>query len=215
MQRRHAYASQNRGTVHRRAAGAGCSGLPPWGKVQDVTTHPALRNGVHSLAALYDMQHDAALREAMTYTSPSTGDRVGLSFITPRTRHDLERRRLMMTHWARAGCGMMGRAPDFMNVTMMAMAAASEYFAQNRPEFKDNIQRYYEYIREHDLVLTHTLVNLRRNRSPLATPLQDRTDAALAVVWETDARHCGTWCTGTGDPGAAGGRDRRVSGQEP
>jgi 4-hydroxyphenylacetate 3-monooxygenase len=37
-------------------------------KVQDVTTHPALRNGVHSLAALYDMQHDAAWREAMTYT---------------------------------------------------------------------------------------------------------------------------------------------------
>ena len=156
-------------------------------RVQDVTTHPALRNGVHSLAALYDMQHDAALRDVMTYTSPTTGDRVGLSFIMPRTRHDLERRRLMMTHWARAGCGMMGRAPDFMNVTMMAMAAASEYFAQNRPEFKDNIQRYYEYIREHDLVLTHTLVNLRRNRSPLATPLQDRTDAALAVVWETDA----------------------------
>jgi 4-hydroxyphenylacetate 3-monooxygenase len=69
----------------------------------------------------------------------------------------------------------------------MAMAAAGDYFAQNRPEFKENIQRYYEYIREHDLVLTHTLVNLQRNRSPLAMPLQDRTDVALAVVRETDA----------------------------
>ena len=67
------------------------------------------------------------------------------------------------------------------------MAAASDYFAQNRPEFKENIQRYYEYIREHDLVLTHTLVNLQRNRSPLATPLEDRTDVALGVVRETDA----------------------------
>jgi aromatic ring hydroxylase len=27
-------------------------------RVQDVTTHPALRNGVRSVAALYDMQHD-------------------------------------------------------------------------------------------------------------------------------------------------------------
>ena len=93
----------------------------------------------------------------------------------------------MMAHWARASCGMMGRTPDFMNVNMMAMAAAGDYFAQNRPEFKDNIQRYYEYIREHDLVLTHTLVNLQRNRSPLARPLEDRTDVALAVVRETDA----------------------------
>src|SRR5438132_5097171 len=93
----------------------------------------------------------------------------------------------MMAHWARASFGMMCRTPDFMNVNMMAMAAAGDYFAQNRPAFKDNIQRYYEYIREHDLVLTHTLVNLQRNRSPLARPLEDRTDVALAVVRETDA----------------------------
>src|SRR5919106_6882346 len=156
-------------------------------EVKDVTTHPALRNGVETLASLYDMQHDTALRNAMTYASPTTGEPVGLSFITPRTIQDLERRRTMMAHWAKASCGMMGRTPDFMNVNMMAMAAAGDYFAQNRPEFKDNIQRYYEYIREHDLVLTHTLVNLQRNRSPLAAPLQDRTDVALAVVRETDA----------------------------
>ncbi len=31
-------------------------------RVQDVTPHPALRNGVRSVAALYDMQHDPALR---------------------------------------------------------------------------------------------------------------------------------------------------------
>jgi 4-hydroxyphenylacetate 3-monooxygenase len=156
-------------------------------QVKDVTTHPALRNGVRTLATLYDLQHDPALCEEMTYVSPTTGEPVGLSFIIPQTAQDLERRRTMMTHWARASCGMMGRTPDFMNVNMMAMAAAGEYFAQNRPEFKDNIQRYYEYIREHDLVLTHTLVNLQRNRSPLAMPLQDRTDVALAVVRETDA----------------------------
>src|SRR5919106_3447903 len=155
-------------------------------EVKDVTTHPALRNGVETLASLYDMQHDTALRNAMTYASPTTGEPVGLSFITPRTIQDLERRRAMMAHWARASCGMMGRTPDFMNVNMMAMAAAGDYFAQNRPEFKDNIQRYYDYIREHDLVLTHTLVNLQRNRSPLATPLENRTDVALAAVKETD-----------------------------
>ena len=93
-------------------------------QVKDVTTHPALRNGVRTLASLYDMQHASALREEMTYVSPTTGERVGLSFITPQTAQDLERRRTMMTHWARASCGMMGRTPDFMNVNMMAMAAS-------------------------------------------------------------------------------------------
>ena len=166
-------------------------------RVKDVTSHPALGNAVHTLASLYDMQHDPGLMDEMTYVSPSTGDRVGLSFIIPRTIPELERRRRMMAHWARAGCGMMGRTPDFLNISIMTMAAAGDYFAQNRPEFKDNIQRYYEHIREKDLVLTHTLVNLQRNRSPppppppppppLAAPLDDRTDVALSVTRETDA----------------------------
>jgi 4-hydroxyphenylacetate 3-monooxygenase len=156
-------------------------------QVKDVTTHPAFRNGVRSIARLYDMQHDPAWRDDMTYVSPTTGDRVGLSFIIPRTAQDLERRHTMMAHWARATCGMTGRSPDFMNVAVTSMAAASDYCAQNRPEFKQNIQQYYEYIREHDLVLTHTLVNMQRSRSPMATPLEDRTDVALSVVRETDA----------------------------
>jgi 4-hydroxyphenylacetate 3-monooxygenase len=156
-------------------------------QVKDVTTYPGLRNGVRTLAHLYDMQHDPVLRDVMTYVSPTTGERVGLSFITPRTRHELEQRHTMMTHWARVSCGMMGRTPDFLNVSLMAMAAAGDYFAQNRPEFRTNIQRYYEYVREHDLVLTHTLVNLQRHRLPLATPIADPTDIALSVVQETDA----------------------------
>ena len=156
-------------------------------QVKDVTTYPGLRNGVHTLARLYDMQHDPALREALTYVSPTTGDRVGLSFITPRTRQELEQRHTMMTHWARVSFGMMGRTPDFLNVSLMAMAAAGDYFAQNRPTFKTNIQRYYEYVREHDLVLTHTLVNLQRHRPPLGSPMEDPTDISLSVVQETDA----------------------------
>ena len=156
-------------------------------RVKDVTTHPGLRNGVSTIAGLYDMQHDPALRDEMTYPSPTTGDSVGRSFMTPRTVQDLEHRRRMMGLWAKATLGTMGRTPDFLNVSLMAMAAAGDYFGQNRPEFKHNIQSYYEYVRENDLVLTHTLVNLQRNRAPLAAPLEDTTEVALSVVKETDA----------------------------
>jgi 4-hydroxyphenylacetate 3-monooxygenase len=155
-------------------------------RVDDVTAFPGLANGARSVAGLYDMQHDPALRDAMTYLSPTTGDRVGLSFITPKTHDDLARRRAMMSHWAHTSFGMMGRTPDFLNVSIMAMAGAGDYYARNRPEFKQNIIAYYEYARERDLVLTHTLVNLQRNRAPLGTPLEDQTDVALSVVRETD-----------------------------
>jgi 4-hydroxyphenylacetate 3-monooxygenase len=155
-------------------------------RVQDVTTHPGLANGVRSIAALYDMQHDPDLRDEMTFVSPTTGDRVGLSFIVPRTREELEQRRTMMLHWARATCGMVGRSPDFMNVTFAAWAGASEYFAQNRPEFGANMRRYHEHIREHDLTLTHSLINLQRSRTVSGVfNLEEGT--ALGVVRETDA----------------------------
>jgi 4-hydroxyphenylacetate 3-monooxygenase len=155
-------------------------------RVKDVTTHPGLASGVQAIASLYDMQHDPKLRDEMTYVSPATGERVGLSFIIPRTKDELERRRVMMLHWARATCGMMGRSPDFMNVTFAAWGAAEGYFAQSRPAFGQNMRRYYEYIRENDLTLTHSLINLQRSRNASGVfNLQEGT--ALQVIRETDA----------------------------
>src|SRR2546425_5205084 len=155
-------------------------------RIKDVTTHPGLANGVRAIASLYDMQHDPGLRDDMTYVSPTSGERVGLSFIVPRTREELERRRVMMLHWARATCGMMGRSPDFMNVTFAAWAAAARYFAQGRPEFGENIRRYSEHIREHDLTLTHALINLQRSRNVTGI-FNLEAGTALEVVRETDA----------------------------
>jgi 4-hydroxyphenylacetate 3-monooxygenase len=155
-------------------------------RVEDVTTYPGLANGVQAIASLYDMQHDAALRDEMTYVSPTSGDRVGLSFVIPRTREQLEQRRAMMLHWARTTCGMVGRSPDFMNVTFAAWAAAAEYFAQGRPEFGENVRRYHEYIRENDLTLTHSLINLQRSRDVSGAVNLDE-GTALRMVRETDA----------------------------
>ena len=52
-------------------------------RVRDVTSHPGLKNGARAIAALYDMQCDPKSCDEMTYISPTTGDRVGLSFIVP------------------------------------------------------------------------------------------------------------------------------------
>ena len=155
-------------------------------KVQDVTAHPGLRNGVKGVAALYDMQHDPTLREEMTFASPSTGDPVGLSFQIPRTEEDLVRKREMMSHWAWASCGMMGRSPDFMNSIFTAWAGSAEYFAQDRPEFKKNVLNYHEFLRENDVTLTHALVNLQRSRTPAAADNLTE-EVALTAIKQTDA----------------------------
>ena len=139
------------------------------------------------MAALLDMQHDPMVGEEMTYESPTTGDRVGLSFLTPKEDGDLERRSRMVRHWALASAGMMGRTPDYVNVSLMAMAAAEGYFAQGSPEFGRNIRNYFEHIRENDLVLTHSLDNFQRNRSPLPEHRALFEERMLHVRKETDA----------------------------
>ena len=138
------------------------------------------------MAALYDLQHDPAAKDDMVFPSPSSGEPVGMSFIVPRTADDLLRRRKMMTHWAWVGCGMMARTPDFMNVSIAGWAGAAEYFGRNRPDFADNVRRYFEHVRENDVTLTHTLVNLQPRRKPGVLDQLDE-QVALTVVKETDA----------------------------
>lgn len=134
-------------------------------RVKDVTIHPAFRASIESLARLYDMQHDPALQAQLTYQSPTSGKPVGLSFLMPKTQEDLFRRRRMIKLWADATCGMMGRSADFLNTMLTAWAAKSVYFAQQHPECAERVLRYYEHCREHDLFLTHALIDPQVNRA--------------------------------------------------
>ena len=155
-----------------------------------VAEDAAFRRLAGSIAGLYDLQHQPALQEEMTYQSPSSGDRVGLSFLTPRTKDDLARRRRMMQHWANFSGGIMGRTPDYLNSDLMALASASGFFDQNDPRFGENVRRYYEYVRENDLCLTHTLINPQSNRAVgpsqqsdpyIAARILEKTSAGVVV----------------------------------
>jgi 4-hydroxyphenylacetate 3-monooxygenase len=155
-------------------------------RVKDVTRDRRLGRGIKSVAGLYDLQLDPAHIDTLTYQSPTTGDRVGLSHIQPRSVDDLVRRRTMIKTWAEWSAGMMGRSPDFLNTLVMGCAANAEYFAQNDPAYGQNIQRYYEQVREQDLCLTHTLIAPQVNRA-LLPDQQGGGEVALRVVKETDA----------------------------
>jgi len=146
-----------------------------------ISEHPAFRNIVRSLAELYDLQHHPDFRDEMTYVSPLSGERVGMSFLIPKTREDLVRRRKMMKRWADHSGGMMGRSPDYLNSALMACAAAADFFAEDDPRYGENIRNYYQYVRENDLSLTHTLIHPQANRSVGASKQKDPFLAARIV----------------------------------
>lgn len=155
-----------------------------------ISEYPAFRGLMKSQAALYDLQHNATLKNCMTYSSPSTGERVGLSFLQPKTREDLVKRREMIQQWAKQSAGMMGRSPDYMNTILTALASSADILKGKKNCFPEHLLKYYEMVRENDLSLTHTFVSPQVNRSkhyiefdeePIATRIVERKEEGIVV----------------------------------
>ncbi|MCK8647134.1 4-hydroxyphenylacetate 3-monooxygenase, oxygenase component [Mycobacterium colombiense] len=132
-------------------------------RVDDVTTHPAFIRPVQHLARLYDMQHEDAYRSILT--RPGARGSVGAAFVAPRTYDDLVGRREAFRVWSEATLGLMGRSPDFLNTTLLAFAEEPAVFAELGDRYAENIQRYFEHVRDNDLFLTHALITPQTDRS--------------------------------------------------
>lgn len=142
-----------------------------------ISEHPAFKDLMQSQAHLYDMQHNPPLRDALTYASPTSKQRVGLSYMIPKTKEDLARRRLMFREWAVNSLGMLGRSPDYMNTVTMAFGSAPKAFGT----YEKNIENYYQYCRENDITLTHTFVQPQVNRSDFYFENEDKPIAAKII----------------------------------
>ncbi len=154
-------------------------------RIDDVTADRRLSGAAQTVASLLDMQHDGSSEVPMSYTSPTSGEPVGLSHIEPRSKADLEARRGAIGVWMRATQGMFGRSPDFMNVFVSSIGSAESFFAEGGKEYGANVRRFCDDVRERDLVLTHVLVNPQVDRSK--TVEKQDIDLACRVVREADA----------------------------
>ncbi|WP_106497971.1 4-hydroxyphenylacetate 3-monooxygenase, oxygenase component [Lentibacillus sp. Marseille-P4043] len=152
-------------------------------RVDDVTEHAAFKNVIQSMAKLYDLQYERP--EKMLYTNPTTGNKVGKTFMVPKTIDDLIERREAIMEWQHFTNGLMGRSPDYLNADVMAMGEASEFFAEGDPMFAENAKKYAEYARENDISLTHTLIHPQVNRAKIQAEQKDA-NVALHLVKKTD-----------------------------
>lgn len=130
-----------------------------------VSEHPAFKGILKTKASLYDLQFDANLSNELTFFSPDTNQPTGLSYLQPKTKEDLLKRRTMMEHWARQTKGMMGRSPDYINSVLMAFASSASYLKGREKCFPENIQSIYKLAMSKDLTFTHTFVTPQVNRS--------------------------------------------------
>ncbi|WAA10948.1 4-hydroxyphenylacetate 3-monooxygenase, oxygenase component [Fervidibacillus albus] len=152
-------------------------------RVDDVTKHPAFKNVIHSMAKLYDRQFEK--EEKMLYESPTSGEKVGKTFMVPTTIDELIERREAIMEWQSITHGFMGRSPDYLNADVMMMGPAASFFSEGDPKFAENAKNYAEYARENDLSLTHTLIHPQVNRAKGVSEQRDA-NVALHFVKETE-----------------------------
>src|SRR6185295_15964169 len=128
-------------------------------RVADVTAPPAFAAGVRTVARLYDLAHDPANRELMTYGSPRDGRPINKSWLVPRTREDLAARRCAIKYWADASYGFLGRSPDHVASFFAGFAGSPGFYARAGQQFADNLLRFAAKAADEDLYISYVIVH--------------------------------------------------------
>ncbi len=129
-------------------------------RVDDVVDHPAFSGAAHQLASVFDRQHEYP--DDCLMPDPETGELINVSHMIPRSKEDLKRRHKGLVRIAEASVGLMGRTPDYMNVTFAGFAGerAAWLGADGRnEEGHDNLIAFQKQLAREDISLTHTLVH--------------------------------------------------------
>ena len=118
-------------------------------RVEDVTTHPAFRNGARSMAAIYDMK-----RAEPRFSFEEEGEKYSAYFLKARSRQDLDKRTELHRAIARMSHGLLGRSPDHVSSFVTGMAMNPGVFGK----FEDNLKRYYEHMRREDVYGVYAVI---------------------------------------------------------
>jgi 4-hydroxyphenylacetate 3-monooxygenase len=149
-------------------------------KVDDVTSHPAFRNGARSVARLYEALHDPEQKDVLTVeTDTGNGGYTHPFFRAPTSSQDLFRGRDAIAAWQRLTYGWMGRSPDYKAAFLATYGPNADYYAP----YDENARRWYKDAQERVFFMNHTLVNppVDRNKE-----IHEVDDIFIHAVKETD-----------------------------
>src|SRR5258708_28365989 len=88
-----------------------------------------------------------------------TGEAIPVSHMIPRSPADLARRGKALSQVDEYSTGLMGRTPDYMNVTFAGFAGRPDEWGMNGNEAgAERLVAYQKFLRRGDISLTHTIV---------------------------------------------------------
>jgi len=146
-------------------------------RVDDVTAHPAFRNGARSIAAIYDMK-----RASADFSYEEKKEKYSAYFLRAKTREDLEKRTRLHRAIARMSHGLLGRSPDHVASFVTGMAMNPSVFGK----YEKNLRAYYEKMRREDLYGVYAVLPPQAARNPEFYQSKNLPVPSLRVVREDD-----------------------------
>jgi aromatic ring hydroxylase len=129
-------------------------------RIDDVVDHPMLRGGAEAIAAYYDLQFE--LPDLLLVDDPETGEPINTTHLVPHTPVELQRRGDALRAISELSMGVMGRTPDYMNVTFAGFADDEKRWAGKdgrNVQGHENLVAFQKRLRRDDLSLTHTIIH--------------------------------------------------------
>jgi 4-hydroxyphenylacetate 3-monooxygenase len=151
-------------------------------RVKDVPSHPMFKPLVDIRARIYDMQHEAATRDVMTYSEGGESFAIGLKL--PHTQADWWDKRRATDAVFEDIKGVVTRVGDETVGEMWSLFDGQDVLNEVDPQFSENIKRHIERVISRDPFHVSANTDPKGDRSK--RPQDQDPDMLLHVVKETD-----------------------------
>lgn len=153
-------------------------------RVDDVTIHPMFKPIVDARARIYDLAHEAAMRDVLSYQDPQSGRRNAVLLKLPYTREDWQAKRRAVDAVLDDLGGVVIRVGDETVGEMWSLYDGQDVLNEVNPQFSANISRHIQRVLEADLFHVSANTDPKGNRS--LRPQDQDPDMLLHLVRETD-----------------------------
>ncbi|SAL52943.1 4-hydroxyphenylacetate 3-monooxygenase [Caballeronia sordidicola] len=154
-------------------------------RVKDVTTHPMFKPIVDIRARIYDMAHEKATQDVMSYVDEKTGERNAVGLKLPYTQQDWHDKRLAVDTVLDDIGGIATRVGDETIGEMWSLYDGKDVLNEVDPRFAENIERHIHRALHEDPFHVSANTDPKGDRSK--PPQEQDPDMLLHVVKETDA----------------------------
>jgi len=154
-------------------------------RVNDVTTHPMFKPIVDIRARIYDMTHEKATQDVMSYVDTQTGERNAVGLKLPYTQQDWHDKRLAVDTVLDDVGGIATRVGDETIGEMWSLYDGKDVLNEVDPRFAENIERHIHRTLHEDPFHVSANTDPKGDRSK--PPQEQDPDMLLHVVKETDA----------------------------